>query len=171
MKRLKRILWCATVCTAACGTTAPPTVQAAPEDSVEEAGVGRIRRATVAFHSLATAVAAGYAASVPNCIAHSSHGAMGFHHTNRTLLDETLDVDRPEILLYERMPDGAYVLNGVEYIVPYSSRPREAEPPTILGQTLKRADTMELWYLHVWVWNENANGMFADWHPHVECRS
>jgi hypothetical protein len=130
-----------------------------------------VQHATNAFRSLDQAVAVGYVASVPNCIAHAQHGAMGFHHVNRTLLDGKLEAERPEILIYERTADGSYVLNGVEYIVPYSVLPRDAEPPTIFGQQLKRADGLELWYLHMWIWKENSNGLFADWNPAVECRS
>jgi hypothetical protein len=137
----------------------------------ETAGLASVRRATQAFHSIDGAVAAGYAASVTNCIAHAEHGAMGFHHTNRALLDGKLEEERPEILIYERKADGGYVLNGVEYIVPYSVLPRTAPPPMIFGQQLKHADGLQLWYLHVWIWKHNTNGVFADWNPDVSCRS
>jgi hypothetical protein len=150
------------------GAAAGQTLGQMAEDT---SALGRLRRATRAFQSIDDAVAAGYAATVAKCIAHAQHGAMGFHHTNRALLDGKLEVARPEILIYERMADGGYVLNGVEYIVPYSVLPRDAEPPMILGQKLKRADGLELWYLHVWIWKDNTKGLFADWNPDVECRS
>ena len=67
------------------------------------------------------------------------------------------------------LPDGRYRLNGVEYIVPYSARPRDATPPRIMGLSLKRADRLQLWYLHAWIWQENPSGMFADWNPTVHC--
>ena len=35
--------------------------------------------------------------------------------------DATLDVEHPEILLYERTADGSLQLTGVEYIVPTSA--------------------------------------------------
>ena len=60
--------------------------------------------------------------------------------------------------------------SGVEYVVPYSVRPRDAQPPTILGQELKRSDGLQIWYLHVWVWKENPNGLFADWNPTFSCK-
>lgn len=136
-----------------------------------EFGVQRVRAATAAFVSLDSAVAAGYAPTVAQCIAHPDHGAMGFHHVNRALMDAQLEVERPEILVYERLADGRYVLNGIEYIVPYSRWSRDSAPPTVLGQHLKRADDLRLWYLHVWVWRENPAGLFADWNPAVHCHA
>lgn len=127
-----------------------------------------IRTATEEFRSLDAAVAAGYPREVPRCLS-SSGGGMGYHHVNRALLDDSLDLARPEILLYSRTPDGEYRLNGVEYIVPYSVRPPDAEAPTIMGRQLKRSDPLELWYLHAWVWTENPSGLFADWNPQVTC--
>ena len=136
----------------------------------QEQDLARVRASTKSFRSLETAGAAGYERVVQRCIAHVHHGAMGYHHTNAGLLDDVLEVERPEILVYERTSDGSYVLNGVEYIVPYAARPRDAEPPVIMGQELKRADGLSLWYLHVWIWSGNARGLFDDWNPEVECR-
>jgi len=53
--------------------------------------------------------------------------------------------------------------------VPYRAHPREAEPPTVMGQKLKQSDELKLWYLHVWIWRDNPAGMFADWNPSVGC--
>ncbi|HKG91888.1 MAG TPA: hypothetical protein VKA84_08360, partial [Gemmatimonadaceae bacterium] len=134
-----------------------------------EVEVARLRAATATFRALDSAVAAGYARQVVRCLEQPPHGAMGFHHVNRTLLDDRVEVERPEILLYSRTAAGAYKLNGVEYVVPYAARPRDAEPPTVMGQKLKRSDPLALWYLHVWVWEENPSGLFADWNPVVTC--
>jgi len=27
-----------------------------------------------------------------------------------------------------------------------------------------------IWYLHVWHWEPNPSGVFADWNPNVKCR-
>lgn len=139
-----------------------------PEDV--SADVARIRAATAPFKSLDAAVAAGYAAHVARCIDNPPHGAMGYHHQNDALLDDQLDIERPEMLVYERLPSGDYRLNGVEYIVPFSHRPASAEPPVIMGQKLKPAPALNLWYLHVWAFTENPSGVFADWNPLVECQ-
>jgi hypothetical protein len=39
----------------------------------------------------------------------------------------------------------------------------------IMGQNLKRADSLGVWYLHVWIWEPNPSGLFADWNPLVKC--
>jgi hypothetical protein len=132
-------------------------------------GFARVRVATASFVTLDSAVAAGYVRDVPRCYADGHHGAMGFHHLNRGYVDAAVEVEKPEILLYERHPDGRYVLNGVEYIIPYTRWPRDSVPPPIMGQTLKQEDQLELWYLHMWVWSENRAGLFADWNPSVKC--
>ena len=42
------------------------------------------------------------------------------------------------------------------------------EPPTIMGQKLKRAEKLGIWYFHVWSESGNPSGLFADWNPNVE---
>ena len=130
--------------------------------------VERARAATAPFRSIDKAVAAGYPREVSPCVDNPPHGAMGFHHQKDALLDDRLDVERPEILVYERLPDGEYRLNGVEYIVPLSAWSRD-EPPMVMGQKLKKAPALGIWYLHVWIWQKNPSGLFADWNPAVRC--
>jgi hypothetical protein len=129
----------------------------------------RIRRATVAFKSLDAAVAAGYQRNVTQCIAHPTLGGMGYHHTNDALLDDKLDLDHPEILVYGKTSTGEYRLNGVEFYVPFSAHPRTSAPPEIMGHQLTPFDPGKFWYLLVWVWTDNPSGMFADWDPDVKC--
>lgn len=130
--------------------------------------LARSRAATARFRDAARAVSEGYPA-VTACVEHQPHGAMGLHYTNNSLSDVTLDVEQPEVLVYERMADGTIKLNGVEYIVPIAAWTRET-PPVIMGQPLKRADQLGIWYLHVWNWEANPSGVFADWNPNVKCR-
>ena len=129
--------------------------------------VTRARAATARFRDAAAATRAGYPA-VSNCVEHQPHGAMGLHYTNEALLDATLDVERPEVLVYERLPDDTIRLNGVEYVVPMTAW-KETEAPVIMGQKLKRAERLGIWYLHVWIWERNPSGLFADWNPNVKC--
>jgi len=129
----------------------------------------RLRAATAAFRSLDSAVAAGYAGDNPGCLANPTLGGMGYHHTNEKLLDDRIEVERPEILVYGRAENGEYVLNGVEYMVPFSAHPRELPAPTVMGQKLKAFDRGKFWYRHVWIWLENPKGFFEDWNPKVRC--
>jgi hypothetical protein len=130
--------------------------------------VERARAATARFKTLDGAVEAGYPRDVAQCVQHQPHGAMGFHHQNNALMDTKLEIDRPEVLTYERAPGGAYELTGVEYLVPISAWTKD-EPPTIMGQKLKRAPSLGIWYLHVWIWKQNPSGLFADWNPSIKC--
>jgi hypothetical protein len=131
--------------------------------------LARLQRATERFKDAREAIRAGYPA-VTQCVAHPTEGGMGLHFTREDLRDATLDVEHPEVLVYERLASGALRLNGVEFIVPISAW-TSPEPPRILGQPLKRADSLGIWYLHVWNWTANPSGLFADWNPEVVCRS
>ena len=137
------------------------------ESATVRRDVGRVRRATAAFRELDSAVAAGYPHDVARCLQDASQGVMGYHHMRRDLADARIEVDHPEILLYTRTATGEHQLNGVEYIVPYAAHPRDAAPPRVMGQALRASDPLQLWYLHVWVWTDNPNGLFADWNPAV----
>jgi hypothetical protein len=147
-------------------SAAPPTTG---YGEVVRTGLARVRTILGAYVSLDSAVAAGYNRDVPRCYVHEHHGAMGYHHINRAYVDATIEVDRPEILLYERQPDGRYTLNGVEYIIPYTRWPRDSVPPKVFDLDLKQEDDLKLWYLHMWAWKENPAGLFADWNPTVRC--
>ena len=103
-----------------------------------EAELATLRSATKRFHQLDSAVAAGYPREVPECLIHEHHGAMGYHHVNRAYMSREMDVSRPQILLYERMADSSYRLNGVEFIIPYRLWPRDSVAPVLMGQTLHR---------------------------------
>jgi hypothetical protein len=131
--------------------------------------VQAVRAATASFKVLDNAVGAGYERDVAHCVENPAEGGMGFHHKNAALRDGNLQVDKPEILLYERTEDGHYTLTGVEYIVPISAWSR-SEPPTLMGRNLTRGDSIGAWYLHVWIWKQNPSGLFADWNPRVKCR-
>lgn len=132
-------------------------------------GYARARAATARFTNLDSAVAAGYPRTVARCIVDEHHGAMGYHHLNRSHIDNRVDVERPEFLIYERKPDSSYVLNGVEYMIPFTRWPADSIAPTLLGQTLLQEPTYRYWYIHMWIWSDNPSGLFADWNPSVKC--
>jgi len=158
----------ASVMVGACGH-ATPAGAPAQLDPLVASDLEQLRAATRAYQSLDSAAAAGYTGDVKDCLVHEHHGAMGYHHSNRSFADGKVDLDRPEILLYERLPDGTYRLNGVEFIVPYRFWPRDSIPPTVMGQTMKREDNLKFFYTHVWAWTPNPDGLFADFHPNVKC--
>jgi hypothetical protein len=132
-----------------------------------DSAVEKLRAATAPFHSVDRAQAAGYTQET-ECIENPPEGAMGYHFTRAALRDGVLEVEKPEVLVYEKRADGSFKLNGVEYIVPLDSW-KGSEPPTIMGQPMKRFERAGFWYLHVWVWEASPSGLFADWNPRVKC--
>jgi hypothetical protein len=135
-----------------------------------ERDVKLVRAATEAFKDIEAAVAAGFPRVVTGCLANGASGGMGHHHSNRARLDATVEVGKPEILLYSYHPDGSYVLNGVEYIVPFRAWPQDSVPPRVMGRDMIPSESLKLWYLHAWIWTPNAQGLFSDWNPVVTCR-
>jgi hypothetical protein len=129
--------------------------------------VAKIREATAKFQTSEAAEAAGYKLAT-GCVQHQPAGAMGYHFNNEALFDATLDVEHPEVLVYEKRPDGTFQLNGVEFYVPASAW-KSAEPPRIMGQDLKTAPGLGFWFLHVWVWKRSPSGLFSVWNPDVKC--
>lgn len=114
-----------------------------------------VRAATEAFKNIDAAAAAGFPRVVTACLANESAGGMGHHHSNPARVDATIEVERPEILLYSQHPDGSYVLNGVEYIVPFRVWPADSIPPRVMGRNLIPSEPLKLWYLHAWIWTPN----------------
>lgn len=170
-----------TVALAACGgssATAPdatdPGAQLAASGShgtnsaTVQQQLARLRQVTAAFHDIDAAAAAGWSTQITGCM-QSSAGGMGFHYGNVALIDGTVRVEQPELLLYEPEKNGQMRLVAVEYIIPYTAHARADAPPVLFGQEFKRNDTFQLWGLHAWVWAENPSGMFADWNPRVNC--
>lgn len=151
------------------GTRAPKSDPAAYGPEVER-DVQRVRAATEAFKNIEAAVAAGFPRVVAGCLASGPAGGMGHHHSNPARLDARVEVEKPEILLYSYHPDGSYVLNGVEYIVPFRAWPADSVPPRVMQRDMIPSASLKLWYLHVWIWTPNDSGLFSDWNPAVTCR-
>jgi len=147
-------------------STSSPAAAVRDEDVMRN--LERVRAVTEKFHDINAAYAAGYPRTVPHCLENPPQGGMGLHYVNSSLLDDSLDVEHPEILVYAPTTVGKPKLVRVEYIVPLSEWDRE-EPPRIFDRDLKRSESLKIWYLHVWAWEENRNGLFADWNPAVVC--
>ena len=127
-----------------------------------------LRRVTASFHDFQSAATAGWSAQITGCMT-SPDGGMGFHYGNVALIDGSVRVEEPELLLYEPEQNGRLRLVAVEYIIPYTAHSRGAAPPVLFGQEFKQNDTFQLWGLHAWVWENNPSGVFANWNPRVTC--
>ena len=92
---------------------------------------------------------------------------MGYHYVNTQLLDDKLDVANPEALLYEPEANGQLRLVAVEYVIPKAAW-TSPNPPELFGQKLV-LNAFDLWALHVWAWENNPSGIYANWNPRVNC--
>jgi hypothetical protein len=138
-----------------------------------------VREATERFQNVVVAEGEGYALQF-GCVSGPDMGAMGLHYVNGPLvMDGDLDPTRPEIVIYEAMPNGRLKLTGADFLVLKDAwhAKHGAAPPELMGQLLhlfespNRFDLPKFYTLHVWAWKENPNGTFVNWHPKVSCDS
>ena len=131
-----------------------------------------LREATAPFQRFDSASHAGWSAPITACMTDpGGAGGMGFHYGNVGLINGTVSVDKPQLLLYEPEQNGRLRLVAVEYIIPYTAHARSDAPPVLFGQQFKQNDTFQLWGLHVWAWKTNPSGLYADWNPQVNCNN
>ena len=136
--------------------------------AAQHQGVTRVRRATNALHDFAAARAAGYTNQYPAGCAQSPSGVQGFHFLNPGLVDDKVELLRPELVMYEPQRDGSLQLIGVDYVVPFDAW-TAPEPPSLLGVPFMRNEPLAVWALHIWAWRPNPSGMFAMWNPKASC--
>jgi hypothetical protein len=135
-----------------------------------------VREATERFRDVSVAEAEGYALLF-GCVSGPDAGAMGMHFVNMALVaDGILDATRPEIVIYEPLPNGRLRLIGADYLVLADSwHANNPAPPELKGQLLhlfespNRFGLPAFYTLHVWAWKENPKGTFVNWHPKVSC--
>jgi hypothetical protein len=102
---------------------------------------------------------------------------MGIHYVNGDLVgDKELDVNHPEIILYEPLPNGQLRLTGADYLVIADDwNATHKDPPELMGQLFhlfdapNRFNLPAFYTLHVWAWKDNPNGTFTNWNPDVSC--
>ena len=153
-----------------CAHNPAPASQSALADAGVARDLERVRTVTRVYRDTAVARAAGYPIMTsPPCLSDSTAGAMGHHYVNRALVDNRVELDHPEILLYAPVKGGGLKLVAVEYIIPYRLMPRDTVPPQIFGRPMLQNDPLKLWNLHVWAFEENPSGLFAEWNPAIEC--
>jgi len=98
--------------------------------------VAEVRQATDRFHDVQVAESEGYSL-VFGCVSGSGdEGAMGMHFVNMTLIaDGELHVDRPEIILYEPLPNGQVRITGADYFLDAATwNATHSGPPQLDGQ-------------------------------------
>jgi len=152
--------------------------QASEEKNQASALIKVVRESTERFQNVSAAQAAGYYLQF-GCVSGSDSGAMGMHFVNMALvMDGVLDATRPEIVLYEPLPNGHLRLIGADYLVLADAwNATHTAPPQLMGQLFhlfespNRFGLPAFYTLHVWAWKDNPTGSFVNWHSNVSCNA
>ena len=143
-----------------------------------------VRQATARFHDIDAALAAGYVDDGYGCIDAATFGldpalgGMGFHLINETLhADPASHPLQPDLLVYAPAKgQGKPRLVALEYEVFvddwYAANGPNAAPPELFGHEFERIDLddLHIFGLHLWLWDDNPNGLFEDFNPRVSCQ-
>lgn len=137
--------------------------------SVAETLVERARSATERFVEIDVARAEGYRPIA--CASGPAGGAMGVHFVNADYLhgdEDTLDISKPEAIMYEPQSDGRMELVGLEYIT--FEGPADLHGHLLNYKASPNRYGLDAFYeLHVWAFQENPAGPFADMNANVSC--
>jgi hypothetical protein len=163
-----------------------PSLARAQDDHTDAAAQDRasnlvrvVRESTERFKDVAAAEAEGYALQF-GCVSGPDAGAMGLHYVNPALVgDGELDATRPEIVIYEPLPNGRVRLIGADYVVLADAwHAKHAGPPELMGQLFRLIESPHRFAplpsfhtLHVWAWKESPTGAFVNWHRNVSCEA
>jgi hypothetical protein len=168
--------------------SAQATPQTAPKTKTPTSAITpelqRVRDALEKYQDPVVAVRDGYLSTV-GCVnfpneskpGHERYakGAMGIHFVNPALVSPVLDPMKPQILLYEPDSGGKLRLTGAEWFVPLAIA---KERPRLFGQDFLgpmegheplMPSEASHYDLHVWLFKENPEGMFAPTNPAVKC--
>jgi hypothetical protein len=154
------------------------TQQVTPQDDQNNAEtlVRMVRDATEKYKDVAAAQAAGYALNF-GCVSGDEAGAMGLHYVNGALVNSgVIDVNRPQIVIYEATANGNLKLIGADFLVIADQwNASHSGPPELFGQLFhlfpspNRFGLPAFYTLHVWAWKDNPKGAYVNWHPNVSC--
>ena len=140
--------------------------------------INKVQNATARYFDINVALAEGWVTATP-CVSGPDTGAMGVHLVLPARLSAgILNAEQPEALIYEPMTNGAMRLVGVEFIVlasVWASHHAAADVPALDGNLLNyiaapnRYGLPAFYEIHVWAWEYNPQGSYADWNTHVTC--
>jgi hypothetical protein len=140
--------------------------------------IDRVHDATARYTDINVALSEGWVTATP-CVSGPDTGAMGVHLVLQSRINAgLLNAEEPEALIYEPMANGAMRLVGVEFIVLaniWASKHPAPDVPALDGNLLNyisfpnRYGLPAFYEMHVWAWEHNPKGSYADWNTHVTC--
>lgn len=121
------------------------------------------------YRNLETAAANGY--ENVGCVSDPVLGGMGDHYSPNAdedlgRGDGTYTLERPQYLVYAPLKNGQRRLAALDYTVPYEKWQSDT-PPEFFGIPFTRNDGFGVWMFHIWVFQHNPAGMFANFNPKV----
>lgn len=122
-----------------------------------------LRSAVAPYTSLELAIAEGYDNEFTGY-----RLQMGFHYMKAALVDDTFEVDKPEVLMFAPDSNGNMQFVGVEYAIPIADMGNPPPAPEgFTGDVDEWAINTEfnVWTLHVWVGIDNPSGIFQSHNP------
>ena len=179
------------------GIELAPTMASAHASGNSElqAQLAALRAATAKYHSGHDDYPQPFISPKTNangCVSNASMGGMGFHYVKPLdpntgapmgIADRDLNYLDPETLVYapkngnsvEPGGDPEYArLAAFDYFVPFAVWDSTEPPPTSadLGLAINPAiefqkSRFDGWMFHIWLWEHNPAGMFANWNPAV----
>lgn len=162
-------VFAALLCMGALGLAAAQDVQPTNEQLRE------LRALLSRYEKVDAAIADGFE-QFGDCMA-TDQGSQGIHFTNGARIgDPAVDFMQPEVLMYEPREDGSLRLIGMELLVFQEDwhAAGTAATPVQLGREFGINMTLlerPFYALHVWVWQHNPSGFFANWNPLVTCEN
>lgn len=157
----------------ACAFAAPLNAQSSKASPALSADLQNVKTALEKYQDPMVALRDGYF-STHACVAFAD-GAMGVHFLNLGMVGPTADPAKPPVLLYEQVGD-RLKLTGAEWFVPLATGVKER--PQLFGQPFdgpmpghEPIMPVELTHydLHVWLFKDNPDGMFAPANRAVKC--
>ncbi len=179
------------------GVELAPTLASAQQGGNRELAkqLAELRAATAKYHTAHDDYPVPFISpeTTPNgCVSDMNMGGMGFHYAKPVdpntgaptgIADRNLNYLDPETLVYapkngnsvEPGGDPAYSrLAAFDYFVPFAVWASDEPPPTSadLGLAIHPAipfqqSRFDGWMFHIWLWENNPDGMFANWNPAV----
>ena len=161
--------------------------------SYDAPALAGLARLTAPFHDVDSAKAAGYTLFVAppgtapdGCISSAQDGGMGYHYGRlNNLGDDSVSLLDPEFLVYAPKKgasnDAGARLAAFDYFIPYSPKwPGPTQAGFTRAPTLRDFSTMRDlpdiafapsrfngWMVHIWLWENNPDGLFANWNTSV----
>jgi hypothetical protein len=144
-----------------------PTVELTPEMRKQLAVLHPL---FARYHDQDKALEDGYEFVGP-CVSDPVLGGMGDHYSLNAdddfgRGDGTYALERPQYLVYAPQEHGPRRLAALDYTVPYEKWQGQ-EPPQFFGIPFTRNDGFGVWMFHIWLFQHNPAGTFANFNPAV----